>query len=84
MISAYCEVAYPNIIDIVLSGGYICFTIRQDVYDDTEYGYAKKFQELVDSRRWKEVRNYMTDYIKGYLDIQKKCSILCYKVLKND
>ena len=65
-------------------GGHICITVRKNVYDENIFGYAEKFQDLVNTGKWQELSREISDYCKTGLDIQKKCLILCYKVLKNE
>ena len=71
-------------------GGYIIFTIRQDVMDGDEFGFSKKFQQFVNDGQWKEVKKFLTDYAVGLPDDNKRseamrrCYVMVYKVLKSE
>ena len=45
-----------------LEGGIICFNCRSDSYENEEYGYRKKFENLEMQMRWKLISNTDSDY----------------------
>ena len=55
----------PNALDefirITKTGGLICFTINEGIYE--EYGFDKKIDILKDSNKWEEVEFFKSDYI---------------------
>ena len=55
----------PNALDefirITKPGGLICFTINEGIHE--EYGFDKKIDILKDSKKWKEVEFFKSDYI---------------------
>ena len=55
----------PNALDefvrITKSGGLICFTINEGIYE--EYGFDKKIISLNENNKWKEIEFFKSDYI---------------------
>ena len=55
----------PNALDefvrITKSGGLICFTINEGIYE--EYGFDKKIISLNQNNKWEEIEFFKSDYI---------------------
>ena len=47
------EGAMDEMARVVRSGGLVCFSIREDLLSDEEYGYEKKMAELCENNTWK-------------------------------
>ena len=72
----------PNALDefvrITKSGGLICFTINEGIYE--EYGFDKKIISLNENNKWKEIEFFKSDYIASK-DVNAWLGL--YRVIKN-
>ncbi|XP_031555891.1 uncharacterized protein LOC116292676 [Actinia tenebrosa] len=71
------EGAMDEMVRVVKPGGLICFSIREDVMFDKEYGHEAKMAELSDNKAWKLLSKTKEPYIPGY----KECYMFVYQVL---
>ena len=64
---------------VVRPGGVVCFSIRDDVMFDEEYGYEKKMAQLCENNSWKLLSKVLKPYhLAGSLE---KCYMFVYQVL---
>lgn len=73
------EGAMDEMARVVRPGGLICFTIREDVMFELEYGYEEKMQELCRNQVWKLVSSTKEQYHSK--NDFKKCFLFIYEVL---
>ncbi|XP_032231368.2 uncharacterized protein LOC5507013 [Nematostella vectensis] len=75
------EAAMDEMVRVVRAEGLVCFTIREDVMFDTEYGYEAKMAELCEKKYWELVSHSLEPYhLAGNLE---KCHMFVYKVCKH-
>ncbi|KAJ7372745.1 hypothetical protein OS493_018021 [Desmophyllum pertusum] len=65
-------------------GGIMCFNCRSDGYENEEYGYKAKFENLEKQKRWKLISNsdgdyYGANYPTGRGPLTSR--VLVYKIL---
>ena len=73
------EGAMDEMARVVRPGGLVCFTIREDVMFEAEYGYEEKMQQLCREQVWKLVSHSKEPYhIKNNF---LKCFLYIYQVL---
>lgn len=46
---------FDDLVHVVKPGGLVCFTIRQCVANDPQYGYEDKMKELCEQKKWRFV-----------------------------
>ena len=46
---------FDDLVHVVKPGGLVCFTIRECVADDPQYGYGEKINELCECKKWRLV-----------------------------
>ena len=73
------EGAMDEMARVVKSGGLVCFTIREDVMFEAEYGYQNKMDQLCHEKVWKLVSQSKEQY-HTKSDF-KKCFVYVYQVL---
>lgn len=73
------EGAMDEMARVVRSGGLVCFTIREDVMFEAEYGYEDKMQQLCRDQVWKLVSHSKEQYHSK--NDFKKCFLYIYQVL---
>lgn len=73
------EGAMDEMARVVRSGGLVCFTIREDVMFEAEYGYGDKMQQLCRDQVWKLVSHSKEQYHSK--NDFKKCFLYIYQVL---
>ena len=67
--------AFSELIRITKPGGYICFTVREQAYE--EDGYRSKMRKLENDGIWELQELYSTDYIQQE---GSTCKVCLYKV----
>ncbi|XP_078379612.1 methyltransferase-like protein 27 isoform X2 [Oculina patagonica] len=73
------EGAFDEMARVVRSGGLVCFTIREDVMFEEEYGYQNKMDQLCRDKVWKLVSQSKEQYhVKNDC---MKCFVYIYQVL---
>ena len=73
------EGAMDEMARVVKSGGLVCFTIREDVMFDKEYGYEEKMDELCQRKIWKLISRNKDQYHSA--NDYMKCFLYIYQVL---
>jgi len=73
------EGAMDEMARVVRSGGLVCFTIREDVMFEAEYGYQDKMQQLCRDQVWKLISHTEEQY-HSKNDFMK-CFLYIYQVL---
>jgi len=73
------EGAMDEMARVVKSGGLVCFTIREDVMFEAEYGYQDKMDQLCREKVWKLVSQSREQY-HSKSDCMK-CFVYIYQVL---
>jgi hypothetical protein len=68
---------------VSLSGGIICFTLRQDAYENESIGYKKKMDEVALAKKWEIVNSKLVRYHfnPGQRSELDNCFVFTYKVL---
>ncbi|XP_031555892.1 methyltransferase-like protein 27 [Actinia tenebrosa] len=73
------EGAMDEMVRVVKPGGLICFSIREDVILDKEYGYEEKMAQLIEGKVWTLLSKSLEMYhLTGDLF---KCHMFVYQVL---
>jgi ubiquinone/menaquinone biosynthesis C-methylase UbiE len=71
------EGAMDEMTRVVKPGGLICFSIREDVLFNKEYGYEEMMAKLCENNAWKLLSKTQESYISGY----QCCYMFIYLVL---
>ena len=71
--------AMDEIARVVRPGGLVCFTIREDVMSEAEYGYQDKMEQLCREQVWKLVSHSKEQYHNKNDFL--KCFLYIYQVL---
>ena len=67
-------------VQLIFPGGIICFTIRRDAYENEEYGYKAKMEELEKSGTWELVSRELIQYHTHADELLSKCYAIIYKI----
>ena len=60
------EGAMDEMVRVVRPGGLICFSVREDVMFDKEYGHEDKMAELCEKKAWKLLSKTLQQHLSNY------------------
>ena len=69
--------ALDDLVYVVKPGGIVCFTIRDIVAEDPEYGYNEKMKKLCEEKKWKLVSKFQEEYATAK---NIKCWLYIYEI----
>ena len=71
-------------VQILFTGGIICFTCRSDAYESEEYSYKDKFESLEIQERWESISKSDSDYYGDQTHPERRslrARMLVYRIL---
>ena len=66
------------------SGGIVCWTLVADEFENEEYGYSAKVEEMIEDCKWELIKKELIQYHTVAREhMGDKCYLLVLKVLNN-
>lgn len=72
--------AMDEMIRVVKPGGLVCFSIREDILNDTTYTHQEKIKKFCQNNTWKELLNETKPYHISP-NINQACNMYIFQVL---